>query len=102
MIYAASRSAEREDLPEAFGLARSSDLVHWEKYPQNPVFSIEKGALWDSGAIWFGTVFEWRDWLILLYEGGRMTDIAGHSPALTQVGLAKLACRDFDQAMNEW
>jgi hypothetical protein len=102
MVYAASRSAERQDLPEAFGLARSQDLVHWEKYPHNPVFSIAKDAYWDSGAIWFGTVFEWKDWLILLYEGGRMADIAGHNPALTQMGLARLACRDFDLAMNDW
>jgi predicted GH43/DUF377 family glycosyl hydrolase len=102
MIYGASQSSERKDMPQDFGLARSGDLIHWEKYPYNPIFQIGSPGAWDDGAIWFGTVFEWNDHLYLLYEGGRLVDIVDKTPALTQVGLAGLACADFDRALLEW
>ncbi len=102
LLYAGSRSSHRKDMPEAFGLARSKDLIHWEKYPQNPVFSIGRPGHWDDGAIWFGTVFEWNNQLNLIYEGGRLADIENHTPAITQVGLARISCIDFDQAAAKW
>jgi sucrose-6-phosphate hydrolase SacC (GH32 family) len=101
-LYGGSQSENRKDMPDAFGLARSTDLIHWEKYPQNPVFHLGSEGQWDDGAIWFGTVFEWENHLYLLYEGGRLSDIVNHSPALTQVGLAAISCDDFDQQVNEW
>jgi len=71
MVYAGSHSPDRKDLPTGFGLARSPDLLHWEKYPENPVFTIGKPGTWDDGAIWFGTVFEFDEHLYMIYEAGR-------------------------------
>jgi hypothetical protein len=71
------------------------DLIHWEKYPRNPVFACGKTGQWDDGAIWFGTVFEFDDVLYLLYEGGRRQDVALPSPCLTQVGLASISVDSF-------
>jgi hypothetical protein len=102
MIYAGGCSPDRQDLPMAFGLARSQDLIRWEKYPDNPVFGTGRAGQWDDGAIWFGTVFEWKENLYLLYEGGRLTDITQRAPGLTQLGLARLACTDFDRALADW
>jgi predicted GH43/DUF377 family glycosyl hydrolase len=102
MLYGASQLPDRQDMPEAFGLARSRDLTHWDKYPYNPIFQIGSSGAWDDGAIWFGTVFEWNDSLYLIYEGGQLADIIGQTPALTQVGLARLPCADFDRALAEW
>lgn len=98
MIYAGGQTSDRKDMPAAFGLARSMDLIHWEKYPHNPVFTTGVPGSWDDGALWFGTVFMWDDQLYLLYEGGRLIDIENQIPALTQVGLARLSCTDFDRA----
>jgi predicted GH43/DUF377 family glycosyl hydrolase len=102
MIYAGCKDPKRKDLPDAFGLARSHDLLYWEKYPRNPVFRIGNDGSWDDGAIWFGSVFSYRDDLFLVYEGGRLENILGKSPALTQVGLAKLAGGKFDQVTARW
>ncbi len=102
MVYAGGNRPDRQDVPEAFGLARSIDRVHWEKYPGNPIFRIADDGAWDDGAIWFGTVFEWKADLFLIHESGRMADIQDRSPALTRVGLARLAGACFDRAMAAW
>ncbi len=102
MIYAGGCSSDRKDQPVAFGLARSKNLIEWEKYPLNPVFEKGPGGQWDDGAIWFGTVYEWNGNLYLLYEGGRSVDLSNRSPGVTQVGLAKLPCADFDRALGRW
>jgi predicted GH43/DUF377 family glycosyl hydrolase len=102
LVYAASRTEERIDLPEAFGLARSSDLISWEKYPNNPVFRLGKSGNWDDGAIWFGSVFPLDDYLYLMYEGGRLIDLKSGSPGRTQVGLARISADLFDQITLSW
>jgi hypothetical protein len=101
MLYAASGDPTRRDKPVGFGLARSSDLIRWERYPHNPVFHIGDPGTWDDGAIWFGTVFEWDERLYLMYEGGSARALPG-SLAPTQVGLAVLAGEAFDQAVASW
>jgi predicted GH43/DUF377 family glycosyl hydrolase len=101
MLYAASGDPTRRDKPVGFGLARSSDLIHWERYPHNPVFHTGKPGTWDDGAIWFGTVFEWDERLYMMYEGGS-ADALMATLARTQVGLAVLDVEIFDQAMANW
>lgn len=102
LIYSGLNRSDQKDIPRAFGLARSVDLIHWEKYPHNPVFSCAEQGAWDDGAIWFGTPFQIHDTLYLLYEGGRLENILDHSPALTQVGLAALPVQDFLVGMLSW
>jgi predicted GH43/DUF377 family glycosyl hydrolase len=102
MVYAGGSSEDRQDQPVSFGLARSKDLLTWEKYPFNPVFNCGEAGGWDDGALWFGTIFDRDSKLYLLYEAGQLADIFNDSPALTQIGLAKLTHLDFDRAIQEW
>jgi len=102
MIYAGSQNSDREDVPDAFGLARSENLLDWEKYPHNPVFRKGNQGSWDDGAIWFGTVFKYGNFLYLLYEGGRSINITNKSPQLTEVGIAKLKIEEFDRIVSTW
>ena len=57
------------DYPIAFGLARSKDLLNWERYPENPVFTRGEAGKWDEGALWFATVFKKDKKYYLWYEG---------------------------------
>jgi predicted GH43/DUF377 family glycosyl hydrolase len=57
------------DYPIGFGLARSKDLIHWERYPNNPVFTRGEAGSWDEGALWFATVFKKESRYYLWYEG---------------------------------
>jgi predicted GH43/DUF377 family glycosyl hydrolase len=102
MLYAGEGDPSRKDKPGAFGLARSGDLVSWERDPRNPVFLKGAPGAWDDGAIWFGTVFSWGDALYLLYEGGAARDLSREGPALTQVGLARVHVQTFDQWVADW
>ncbi|GAB4452040.1 MAG: hypothetical protein Kow00120_22250 [Anaerolineae bacterium] len=102
MIYAGGGDPARKDVPGAFGMARSRDLLTWERYPDNPVFVKGAAGAWDDGAIWFGTAFACGDRLCLLYEGGAERDLARQGPALTQVGLAVVDCTTFDQQIAAW
>ena len=102
MVYAGIGRDDFKDVPRAFGLARSNDLVHWRKYPGNPVFRCGPDGSWDDGGIWFGTPLLLHEHLYLVYEGGRRENILETTPALTQVGLAMLPLRAFLEAMSCW
>jgi len=58
-----------DDYPWYAGLATSHDLVQWEKYKHNPVFSRGEEGEWDEGAIWFTTVEKIGGTYYLWYEG---------------------------------
>lgn len=102
MTYAGSAASDRTDLPVGFGLARSFDLLRWEKYPYNPIFELGNSGNWDDGALWFGTVFEYSGQLLLLYEGIGLKDISEPAQQHSQVGLAKIGCYEFDQLVASW
>ena len=57
------------DYPESIGLARSSDLIHWEKYAHNPIFKRGNNGSWDEGALWFPTVRNINGKYFMWYEG---------------------------------
>lgn len=80
------------DYPVAFGLAKSEDLVNWERYPMNPVLSRGEAGEWDEGAIWFGTVYKNGDTRYLWYEGTG----AGLGTGTTQARQASELCRTKD------
>ena len=69
MIYGGSPG--KIDQPEYFGLARSRDLVEWERHPGNPVLGCGARGSEDGGAIWFPDLIESDDRFYLLYEGSR-------------------------------
>lgn len=58
-----------DDYPWYAGLAISRDLVHWERYQHNPVFSRGEEGEWDEGAIWFTTVEKIKGIYYMWYEG---------------------------------
>ena len=62
-------SNRHNDYPADAGLATSKDLVHWTKYPHNPIFSRGAEHEWDEGAIWFTTVEKIDDRYFMWYEG---------------------------------
>ena len=69
MVYGGS--AYLTDEPEYFGLARSKDLIEWERHPGNPIFGCGAKGEPDGGAIWFPAVIETQNAFIMLYEGSR-------------------------------
>jgi hypothetical protein len=67
MVYCGSD--RNKDYPFNAGLATSRDLVHWAKYPGNPIFSRGDESQWDEGAIWFTTVEKISGRYFMWYEG---------------------------------
>ena len=67
MLYCGSDI--NKDYPYHAGLATSTDLVQWTKYPRNPVFSRGEEGAWDEGAIWFTTVEKMNGVYYMWYEG---------------------------------
>lgn len=57
------------DYPESIGLARSTDLIKWERYFYNPIFERGDAGIWDEGALWFPTVRIIQGKYIMWYEG---------------------------------
>ena len=58
------------DYPESIGLARSTDLLTWERYRYNPIFKRGEAGSWDEGALWFPTIRKIKDKYLMWYEGG--------------------------------
>jgi predicted GH43/DUF377 family glycosyl hydrolase len=69
LMYGGSSSLV--DQPDFFGLARSADLIHWERHPGNPIFGCGPKGAEDGGAIWFPALIETEELFVLLYEGSR-------------------------------
>ncbi len=67
MLYGGS--AYLADEPDYFGLARSHDLIHWERHPGNPIFGAGARGEPDGGAIWFPAFIEEGNDYAILYEG---------------------------------
>ena len=88
MLYGASD--EKWDYPAAYGLARSRDLVDWERHRDNPIIRRGNTEDWDGGAIWITELTKvggrWYAW----YEGRSAGRDSGqeYSPgAAKQIGL---------------
>jgi predicted GH43/DUF377 family glycosyl hydrolase len=57
------------DYPESIGLARSADLIKWERYLHNPIFERGDSGSWDEGALWFPTIRNIKGKYLMWYEG---------------------------------
>ncbi len=78
MAYAAD---DREkDYPKSFGLAFSPDMVHWKRYPENPILSVGPADSWEFRAMWFPEILKLEDRYYMWYEG--------YNGKFSQVGLA--------------
>jgi beta-xylosidase len=64
-------SPDLNDQPDYFGIAKSKDLITWEKHPGNPIFGIGAKGEEDGGAIWFPALIEIKTHYVMLYEGSR-------------------------------
>jgi hypothetical protein len=67
MVYCGSD--RHKDYPFHAGLATSRDLITWEKYGDNPIFSRGEEGGWDEGAIWFTTVEKIDGIYYMWYKG---------------------------------
>lgn len=79
-ILAYAGDAEEKDRPSGFGLAFSTDMRNWTRYPHNPVLEAGDSGAWDSRAIWFPEILSHDSKYYMWYEG-----YDGH---VSQVGLA--------------
>mgnify|MGYP005844513215 CR=1 FL=1 len=68
MTYAGC--VEFYDYPGAIGLARSKDLLNWQRYPRNPILARGEPGTWDEAALWFATVMKVGKKYYMWYEGG--------------------------------
>ena len=57
------------DYPENFGIARSQDLINWERSLSGPIFTRSNGGEWDEAAIWFPTIHKINETYFMWYEG---------------------------------
>jgi hypothetical protein len=76
MLYGGS--ADTVDEPTQFGLARSKDLITWERHPGNPIFAGGAPGAPDDTCIWFPALTETAGSFVMLYEGGQRTASSLH------------------------
>ncbi len=69
MLYGGS--PDMNDQPDYFGLARSQDLITWEKHPGNPIFGLGAKGEEDGGAMWFPALIDIGSHYVIIYEGSR-------------------------------
>ncbi len=79
-IMAYAGDDKEKDYPLNFGIAFSSDLRTWKRFPGNPVFSCGPAGSWESRAIWFPEILKLNGKYYLWYEG--------NDGKRSQVGLA--------------
>jgi predicted GH43/DUF377 family glycosyl hydrolase len=102
------------DYPENFGIARSQDLINWERSLSGPIFTRGNSGDWDEAAIWYPTIHKIGDTFFMWYEGAgtgnglvddvsieasrlaREVDYGGYLESnFSQVGLATLNESEF-------
>ena len=95
------------DYPSAAGLATSRDLIHWNKFSRDPLFTRGNEGEWDEGAIWFTTVEKIGGRYYMWYEGygGGRSRSEPYGSYLkggkSQVGMATLDARFFFVAPHD-
>jgi predicted GH43/DUF377 family glycosyl hydrolase len=92
------------DYPDHFGLARSRDLVNWEKHPE-PIFLRGEAGQWDDGGMWVGDVAHIGETYYLWYEGrsaGRSRSEEYAPGGYSQIGLATLGAGRFARIKRDF
>ena len=90
MVYCGSD--RYKDYPWNAGLATSRDLIHWEKYSGNPIFSRGLPGTWDEGAIWYTTIEKINGRYYMWYQGygGGRALTEPYGGGRSQIGVATL------------
>ncbi|HEX7714049.1 MAG TPA: hypothetical protein VF531_08505 [Bacillota bacterium] len=91
MVYAGDDRSK--DDPHQFGLATSMDLIHWQKYGGNPIFSTADRKHWDNCSIWYGTAAPIDGGYIMWYEA--CDEYRGEPRFVSAVGAAVLEAPYF-------
>ena len=68
--------------PDAIGYATSTDGIHWDKYPANPVFRADSSRQWEQAKVTACQVIRRRDDYLMFYIGFKNMDFA-------QIGMAR-------------
>jgi hypothetical protein len=102
------------DYPEGIGLARSTDLINWTRYPNNPILLRGPAGGWDEAALWSGTMLHVNNLYYIWYEAAGSNAGAGStnsnsardscyggygSTSWSQVGLATAAST---MSLTDW
>lgn len=89
MLYTGYNSKIASGKPgDRGGLATSNDMVHWTKYPGNPVFVPAQAGSWDDAHVRPKTFAKLKDWYYMFYEGAHFSQ-GGWPEWPDQVGLAR-------------
>jgi len=68
--------------PDSIGYATSPDVLQWNKYPQNPIFTGDPQNEWERHKVTACQVISWQGWHYMFYIGFRDEEHA-------QIGLAR-------------
>lgn len=78
MWYSAGEQYE----PDAIGYASSSDGLHWNRHPDNPIFKADPSHAWEQHKVTACQVVSFDGWFYMFYIGFRDVNHA-------QIGLAR-------------
>ncbi len=104
------------DYPESIGLARSRDLINWDRYPHNPIFERGDAGTWDEGALWFATIRKLDGRYMMWYEGagtglGLISEKAREASQIAReenyggyrtVSFSQMGLAVFDGSITDW
>lgn len=77
LFYEGAHYAEQVSLWfDQVGMARSRDLIHWERYPYNPIIPIDAGGGRDTIVTEWPTPIATKEGLAVFYWGGMPGDVA--------------------------
>lgn len=85
MLYTGNSALYHGKPGDRGGMATSTDLIHWRKYPGNPVFDLGEPGAWDDGHVRPKGVAFLNGWYYMFYEGAHM----GNKVWFDQVGMAR-------------
>ncbi len=81
IVYTGKRI--KKGIAHQIGIAKSHDLIHWEKYKKNPILKEGERNLWDSDFVAHGYIFNNGKIFYMLYDGSKKGDW------LEEIGIAK-------------
>lgn len=69
--------AGHDGICERIGIARSNDLIHWDKFLKEPIIDLGVEGEWDDRFVSDPKVFKVRDYYLMTYTGYNRRNIKG-------------------------